>query len=705
MYTMMAFSVYIISAINSLIVDLIFSIRMTVTIILYDNQPDICAMWKKCKKVIQNWWKYRKHKIPTRYKPKRSGYYVHGNKNSTARICYLTNKGMTKVRKYCERIVSCQAEDDLLLQYEENTQLGIDTLSTYCMTNNMQDFSETPRSIALKVTGISDSLASVTKVGRGTFKILDDNGMMCVLPVPELYYCSTAPYRIISPQHLDRTWRSESTGTFAEATSSQHTRIMWTDEYEDEHTKTITHTSKSGVPICTTAPDYSQYKRYLQEHLEYGVEEKELIALLSKCNMQGIKEPYNMSINPSRQEEYALQEEDQHEQEKQKVLREDPILLDLHDEPEETNEDQPDEFQEMSAKTEKLLWHYRLGHTPFATINQMSQEGELPKRLAMASDPTCASCMYGRSTRRAWRTKAPIAQVGERTKITKSGDCVSIDQMESPVPGLVAHTKGSPTRERYNCATIFVDHHSDVSFVHLQQALTGDETLEAKKAFERWAKSHDVTIRHYHADNGRFAENKFLASVAECGQTISFCGVIAHFQNGKAERRIRTLQDLGRTQLLHALARWPVAITTHLWPYAVANVASNDQKRQGDNLTRIEKFSGSEIEPNMKNHHHIGIPVYVLDNDLQAGKKIPKWMPRARVVIYLGKSPRHARNVALVLNPRTGLVSPQFHVRFDDTFETVKGRSKRVILCGKQSVDFRGRNPRRLRRNQNPPQC
>jgi hypothetical protein len=34
-------------------------------------------------------------------------------------------------------------------------------------------------------------------------------------------------------------------------------------------------------------------------------------------------------------------------------------------------------------------------------------------------------------------------------------------------------------------------------------------------------------------------------------------------------------------------------------------------------------------------------------------------------------SPRHAWSVALVLNPRTGLVSPQWHVKFDDDFATV----------------------------------
>jgi hypothetical protein len=97
------------------------------------------------------------------------------------------------------------------------------------------------------------------------------------------------------------------------------------------------------------------------------------------------------------------------------------------------------------------------------------------------------------------------------------------------------------------------------------------------------------------------------------------------FQNGKTERRIGTLPDLGRTQLLYALSRWPVANATYLWLYAVSKEANchNDQKSIGAKRTRIEMFADSDIEPNMKNHHHIGIPVYVLDNDLHAGKNIP----------------------------------------------------------------------------------
>ena len=45
---------------------------------------------------------------------------------------------------------------------------------------------------------------------------------------------------------------------------------------------------------------------------------------------------------------------------------------------------------------------------------------------------------------------------------------------------------------------------------------------------------------------------------------------------------------------------------------------------------------------------------------------------RARAGVYLGHSPTHTGNVALVLNLQTGHVSPQYHLVFDDGFTTVE---------------------------------
>ena len=73
-----------------------------------------------------------------------------------------------------------------------------------------------------------------------------------------------------------------------------------------------------------------------------------------------------------------------------------------------------------------------------------------------------------------------------------------------------------------------------------------------------------------------------------------------------------------------------------------------------------------------KEEHTLFCPVYCLDAKLQGGVAgIPKWEPRSRLGIFVGHSPDHASDVALVLNPRTGLVSPQYHVVFDDSFSTI----------------------------------
>jgi hypothetical protein len=50
---------------------------------------------------------------------------------------------------------------------------------------------------------------------------------------------------------------------------------------------------------------------------------------------------------------------------------------------------------------------------------------------------------------------------------------------------------------------------------------------------------------------------------------------------------------------------------------------------------------------------------------------IPKWEPWAQMGLYVGRSPSHAANVALLFNPHTGHVSLQFHVIFDNDFTTV----------------------------------
>ena len=62
----------------------------------------------------------------------------------------------------------------------------------------------------------------------------------------------------------------------------------------------------------------------------------------------------------------------------------------------------------------------------------------------------------------------------------------------------------------------------------------------------------------------------------------------------------------------------------------------------------------------------------MLQGKLQSGGTLPKWEDRSRVGVYLGRSRQHATNVSLILNPKTGFVSPQFHCIFDDKFDSIK---------------------------------
>ena len=92
----------------------------------------------------------------------------------------------------------------------------------------------------------------------------------------------------------------------------------------------------------------------------------------------------------------------------------------------------------------------------------------------------------------------------------------------------------------------------------------------------------------------------------------------------------------------------------------------------------------------MKDNHAFACPVFALQDSLSAGNTIPKWSPRSRLGLNLGPSPNHARNVNLILNLNTRLVSPQFHCRYDDFFETTKHSERDIVTSAnwKQLAGF-----------------
>ena len=66
--------------------------------------------------------------------------------------------------------------------------------------------------------------------------------------------------------------------------------------------------------------------------------------------------------------------------------------------------------------------------------------------------------------------------------------------------------------------------------------------------------------------------------------------------------------------------------------------------------------------------------------------------------IYLGQSPQHGQNVALVLDRQTGLVSPQFHVVYDHVFDTVK--QDKFDMMWEVRAGFVARSPKQTTRDE-----
>ena len=153
--------------------------------------------------------------------------------------------------------------------------------------------------------------------------------------------------------------------------------------------------------------------------------------------------------------------------------------------------DQPRE----DPTAELLRYHQKFGHVPMSRLQAMAEQGTIPKRLAKCPMPVCGSCVYGKATKRAKQTKTQHS-IQPLKPVHAPGDCVSVDILTSSTPGLIAQMSGGLTKQRYLHACVFVDHFSDLSYVHLLKTQQGEEVIEAKEAYEAYADSFGVRMKH-----------------------------------------------------------------------------------------------------------------------------------------------------------------------------------------------------------------
>ena len=352
-----------------------------------------------------------------------------------------------------------------------------------------------------------------------------------------------------------------------------------------------------------------------------------------------------------------------------------------------------------SAQRNLKLDHDRLGHISMQAVQRLYQPSEVntpdfdgittsSESCLVAKEPAqlrcelprCEACQCAKARRRptgATRIKTkPETTETIRAEDLKPGDCVSVDQYESSVRGRRLETRGMERMsQRYCGGTLFYDHASGRLFNYHQTSLSAAETISALRALEREANLCGVEIKNIHTDNGVFTSKAFRESLGE-EQYMNLSAVGAHHQNGAAESNIGKVQRMARAMMLHLRIHWPDEFSADLWPfafdYAVYIYNHFPPKGKSGAPTPLEVFCGTKMGcRHLRRLKVFGCPAYVLDPRLQDGKKIPKWEPRSRKGQFLGFSKEHASNVGLLRNVRTGYISPQFHVVYDETFDTV----------------------------------
>jgi hypothetical protein len=578
----------------------------------------------------------------------------------------------------CNQVIAMSAQNTIhqnsILPHIFNTDsalIGIDNRASACMSDNIHDFSGPLQPTNRVIRGFAGTKTTNVQIGTISWRIEDDNGKVTTHIIPNSYYVPDGKVRLLSPQHWAKMLpphRRPLKGTAPEMTYHDRVELRWDG---DTSTKTVLLDTHTNVATFTLAPDYTDYKSFC--------------ALAGEEDNDDDEHPYCCEAEiVSDDEEYDSDKDEKEEEEIIPIPTQPRITTFALDGPSTyTNRKLPviiedeEERQLDSTSAEFLRYHQKFNHVSPKRIQMMAKQRILPFRLSKCPIPVCTACLYGKATKRKWRGKH-ADNTKESHVPTRPGAVISIDQMISPTAGLVAQNTGILTKARYKVATVFIDHATDFSYVAcgIQKSTAADETIKSKRLFERNAYDQGIKIEAYHSDNGIFKSKAWQDDCYTHGQGLTFAGVNAHHQNGKAERRIRELQDMARTMLIHAKHRWPTAITANLWPYALrmANDVLNatPSSKFPDGRIPISSFSKSNVTTNPIHWQPFGCPVYVLSAARQTTGIQNKWSERSKVGIYLGRSPQHAQSVALVLSLETGLVSPQFHISFDPTFQTMR---------------------------------
>ncbi|GKB25980.1 putative ribonuclease H-like domain-containing protein [Tanacetum coccineum] len=301
-----------------------------------------------------------------------------------------------------------------------------------------------------------------------------------------------------------------------------------------------------------------------------------------------------------------------------------------------------------ATSDEYKLWHRRLGHLNFKTMNKLVKGNlvrGLPSKL-FENDQTCVACQKGKQHRASCKSK------------TENSMSLPLHLLHMDLFG---PTFVKTLIKKLYCLVV-TDYYSRFTWVFF--LATKDETSGILKSFITGIENLvDHKVKVIRCDNGTEFKNR------EMNQFCEMKGILRQFsvartpqQNGVAERRNRTLIEAARTMLADS------KLPTTFWAEAV-NTACYVQNRvlvvKPHNKTPYELFHGRT--PTLSFMRPFGCPVTILNTI----EHLDKFDGKVNEGFFIGYSLNS--KAFRVFNSRTRIVEDNLHIRFTESTPNAVG--------------------------------
>ncbi|GJS70809.1 integrase, catalytic region, zinc finger, CCHC-type containing protein [Tanacetum coccineum] len=297
-----------------------------------------------------------------------------------------------------------------------------------------------------------------------------------------------------------------------------------------------------------------------------------------------------------------------------------------------------------ASSTKSWLWHRRLNHLNFGTLNELARNN-LVRGLPMLKydkDHLCPSCQLGKSK----KASHPLKAENTNTEVLHTLHMDLCGPMRTE----------SINGKKY--VLVIVDDYTRFGWVRFLR--TKDETPQViEKFIVKTQRALNATVRFVRTDNGTEFVNKTLDGWFESvGISHETSVPRSPQQNGVVERRNRTLMEAARTMLIFAKA------PLFLWAEAVATACYTLNRSLVHTLhgkTYYELLKGKK--PNLQYFRVFGSLCYPTNDYDDVGKLKAK----ADIGIFVGYAP--TKKAYRIYNKRTRKIQETVHVAFDELTE------------------------------------